>query len=223
MIILTNESCLQKVADACAVIEKQIDQTIELSRYVIGSTLTKYDLFLCPLLNRSIQLSQGFMALIKQRNLTCAGSMLRLQLDNCMRLYASTIADDQNALIDCIISGGKISNLRDNKGQKMSDKLLKDGLTQYDKQFAVVYDNTSGYIHYSEKSFYQSISTSNCKEYEISIQISKDPSERVNDALCECAEAFIHFTDFFIRMMYGAAISKAKLDKKLDEEENDGH
>ncbi len=219
---MTNESCLQKVADACAVIEKQIDQTIELSRYVIGSTLTKYDLFLCPLLNRSIQLSQGFMALIKQRNLTCAGSMLRLQLDNCMRLYASTIADDQDALINCVISGGKISSLRDNNGQKMSDKLLKDGLAQYDSRFADVYDNTSGYIHYSEKSFYQSISALNGGEYDISIQISKYPLEKVNEALCECAEAFIHFTNFFIRMMEGAAISKSALDKKLDEEEQDG-
>ena len=150
---MTNEACLQKVYDARTIIEKQIDQTIKLSQYVIGNTFTKYDLFLCPLLNRSIQLSQGFMVLIKQRNLTCAGSMLRLQLDNCMRLYASTIADDQNALIDCVISGKKISSLRDTNGQKMNDKLLKDGLAQYDSQFADVYDNTSGYIHYSGKSF----------------------------------------------------------------------
>ena len=220
---MTNEACLQKVSEACTIIEKQIDQTIELSRYVIGNTLTKYDLFLCPLLNRSIQLSQGFIALIKQRNLTCAGSMLRLQLDNCMRLYASTIADDQNALIDCVISGGKISSLRDNNGQKISDKLLKDGLAQYDNRFVDVYDNTSGYIHYSEKSFYQSISASNGREYDISIQISKEPSKKVNEALCECADAFIHFTDFFIRMMEGAALSKADLEKKLEEEENDGN
>ena len=219
---MTNETCLQKAADACAVIEKQIDQTIELSRYVIGNTLTKYDLFLCPLLNRSIQLSQGFMALIKQRNLTCAGSMLRLQLDNCMRLYASTIADDQNALIDCVISGGKISSLRDNSGQKLSDKLLKDGLSHYDSRFADVYDNTSGYIHYSEKSFYQSISASNGESYDISIQISKEPPEKVNEALCECADAFIYFTGFFLRMMEGAAKSKADLEKKLEEEEKDG-
>ena len=105
----------------------------------------------------------------------------------------------------------------------MSDKLLKDGLTQYDNQFAVVYDNTSGYIHYSEKSFYQSVSALDGNKFHISIQISKEPAEKVNDALCECAEAFIHFTDLFTKMMYGAAISKAKLDKKLDEEENDGH
>lgn len=73
---MTNEVCLQNVSNACAIIKKQIDQTIELSRYVIGNTFTKYDLFLCPLLNRSIQLSKGFMALIKQRNLTCAGTGL---------------------------------------------------------------------------------------------------------------------------------------------------
>ena len=201
---MTNEACLQKVYDACTIIEKQIDQTIELSQYVIGNTFTKYDLFLCPLLNRSIQLSQGFMVLIKQRNLTCAGSMLRLQLDNCMRLYASTIADDQN-------------------GQKMSDKFLKDGLAQYDSRFADVYDNTSGYIHYSEKSFYQSISASNGEEYDISIRISKEPSEKVNEALCECIDAFIHYTNFFMRMMDGAALSKATLEKTLDEEEKNGN
>lgn len=219
---MTNEECLQKVSDASTIIEKQINLTIELARYVIGNTLAKYDLFLCPLLNRSIQLSQGFIALIKQRNLTCAGSILRLQLDSCMRLYASTIAADQDALIDCVISGGKISSLRDNSGQKMSDKLLKDGLAQYDSRFANVYDSTSGYIHYSEKNFYQSISASTCREYDISIQVSKEPSEKVNEALCECAEAFIYFTDFFIKMMEGAALSKAGLGKELEEEDMDG-
>ena len=149
--------------------------------------------------------------------------MLRLQLDNCMRLYASTIADDQNTLIDCVISGKKISSLRDTNGQKMSDKFLKDGLAQYDSRFADVYDNTSGYIHYSEKSFYQSISASNGEEYDISIRISKEPSEKVNEALCECIDAFIHYTNFFMRMMDGAALSKATLEKTLDEEEQNGN
>ena len=61
---------------------------------MIGQTLFKEDLFFCSALNRNVQLSEGFVALLQQRNLSCAGAILRLQLDNCMRTYAAFIAMD---------------------------------------------------------------------------------------------------------------------------------
>ena len=35
--------------------------------------------------------------LLRERNLVCAGPILRLQMDNCMRMHATFIAEDRNA------------------------------------------------------------------------------------------------------------------------------
>ncbi|UQT49356.1 hypothetical protein M5E87_05605 [Flavonifractor plautii] len=77
------------------------------------------------LLNRSQQLTDGFIAMVKARNLTCAAALLRLQLDNCMRLYALYIAEDRKGFINSLMDGGKIDKLRDKSGQQMQDWYLK--------------------------------------------------------------------------------------------------
>ena len=37
--------------------------------------------------------------MLKERNLTCAGVLLRMQMDNCMRTYAAFIAEDKKAIV----------------------------------------------------------------------------------------------------------------------------
>ena len=48
---------------------------------IIGQTLIREDLFFCAALDRSVQLSEGFIVLLQERNLSCAGALLRLQMD----------------------------------------------------------------------------------------------------------------------------------------------
>ncbi|MBP3664502.1 MAG: hypothetical protein J6J03_05000 [Tyzzerella sp.] len=74
-------------------------QGVKLAEGVIGGTLFKDDLFFCASLNRCINLIDGFILLLNTRNLTCAGAILRLQIDNCLRTYAAFITEDRNKVI----------------------------------------------------------------------------------------------------------------------------
>lgn len=70
-------------------LERINEEAIPIAKGIIGNTLLQVDLGFAALLNRSQQLTDGFIAMVKARNLTCAAALLRLQLDNCMRLYAA--------------------------------------------------------------------------------------------------------------------------------------
>ncbi|NLD46203.1 MAG: hypothetical protein GX660_03250 [Clostridiaceae bacterium] len=189
----------------------------ELAKGVIGENLLKVDLCFSALLDRSMKLSRGFSQMIKDKNLTCAGALLRLQMDNCMRLCAIYIAEDEDAVISTIIDGGKISTHKDKQGKKMSDFYLKNQLQQYDDKFSVVYDNASGYVHFSNKAFYQSINPEEGNH--ISIRVGLENEDKVNSALIECVEAYLYFTDLFYKLINIAVDSKKRFDDKIPQEE----
>ena len=179
---------------------------------VIGETLTKEDLFFCASLDRCLRLIDGVMIMLNERNLTCAGAILRLQMDNCMRTYAAFIAEDRNAVIDCIIDGTPINQQRDNAGSRMTDGYLKNAISQYDSIFAKVYDQASGFVHLSEKAFYQTVA--DVGDGKIAIQIGHPLPEKRNDSLLECANAFCHFVKLHYKMLDAVVESKNRFDQQ---------
>lgn len=77
-------------------------QAVSIAAGIIGESLCIDDLFFCASTDRCIRLIDGFITMLQARNLTCAGVLLRMQMDNCMRTYAAFIAEDRNAAVQCI-------------------------------------------------------------------------------------------------------------------------
>ena len=65
--------------------------------------------------------TDGFRILLKEHNLTCAETLLRLKMDNYMCIYAVFIAKDICKVIDCIIEGKSINKQRYNLENRMTD------------------------------------------------------------------------------------------------------
>ena len=187
---------------------------VQLGAAVIGESLFKEDLYFLAAINRCLDLIDGFIELIDNRNLTCAGALLRLQMDNCMRTYAVFIADNKDEVVNCIISGERIDNLTDNTGQKLKDWYLKKKLNNLDNRFQQVYDQASGYIHLSTKAFYQTIVSAEGNTIET--QIGHGLPDKYNVTLIEGIQAFIHFTKLFYKIIEAVADSKRRFDKKLN-------
>lgn len=185
---------------------------ISLAQSVIGKTLTKGDLFFCASLDRVLHLIDGIIPMFKDRNLTCAGSLLRLQLDNCMRTYAAFIAKDKERIFDCLICGSPIKNEIDINGKKMTDFHLKEEVSKFDPKFKQVYNQASGYIHLSEKAFYQ-IVTDLDNHGKLTLQVGHALPERQNKTLIECAEAFLHFILLHYEMLNAVGESKKRFKK----------
>lgn len=211
---MTNDEYLHQIAPKVETLTTLSIEALSLCQGIIGRSLTKEDFYFSASANRCINLITGFVDMLKTRNLTCAGVLLRMQMDNCMRTYAAFIAEDCNAVVDCIIQGGKISNCKDKNGRKMSDGYLKDEISKIDPVFADVYDQASGYVHLSEKAFYQMVAS--CEDNEINFYAGPNLLERHNPVLIEAAEAFIHFVKLHFKLLKAVAESKERLDAMLE-------
>ena len=186
-------------------------QGISLTKGIIGETLFKEDFFFCASADRCLNLMDGFTDMLRKRNLTCVGALLRLQMDNCMRSYAAFIAKDKETVIDCIISGDPINKQLSKDGTKMTDGYLKRELSKVDTRFADVYNQASGYIHLSEKAFYQTVVK--VEDDSIEWQVGRELPEKRNPVLIEAADAFIHFVKLHFKMLEAVADSKRRVDR----------
>lgn len=113
------------------------------------------DLLAVSVAKRSISLVSGFTTMIKEENFICAAPLLRLQLDNALRFFAAFLVEDPHELAKGCIDGVPIKNFKDRKTkEKLTDAYLVKKLGEFHEWIADVYKDTSGYIHLSEKHFY---------------------------------------------------------------------
>ena len=187
---------------------------------IIGESLLKEDFFFCASADRCLNLIDGFTIMLRERNLTCVGALLRLQMDNCMRSYAAFIAQDKDAVIDCIISGDPINKQLSKDGKKMSDGYLKKELSKIDSQFETVYNQASGYVHLSDKAFYQTVLK--CEDNHIELQVGRELPEKRNPVLIDATDAFIRFVKLHFRMLNAVADSKQRFDNVYADQKKRG-
>lgn len=210
---MTNEEYFVQLEPALSTLAELRSQAITLAAGIIGETLFSEDLFFGAAADRCIRLIDGFCMMLKERNLTCAGVLLRMQMDNCMRTYAAFIAEDKEAVVDCILKGDPIKNLKDKDGKKMTDGHLKDKVTELDEHFAGIYDHASGYVHFSEKAFFQTVEKVE-DGGKVCFNYGHPLPEKRNDPLLESAEAYIHFVKLQFRMLQAVADSKQRYDSE---------
>tara|TARA_R110001583_G_scaffold12279_7_gene54622 strand:- start:125 stop:856 length:732 start_codon:yes stop_codon:yes gene_type:complete len=152
-----NEEDLKQVFKNIEILEKLFIKESKIF-LTIGSTedgkgsVHQMDLFVSAIVNRGISLSRGFKTLAESNNYICAVPIIRLQIDNCLRFYASTLVTDYNDFFMQYLSGSHIRNIKDAFGNKMTDNYLAKKL---DKEvfpgILNMYQNTSGHIHLSNE------------------------------------------------------------------------
>lgn len=214
---MTNEEYSIALASRIEQLQTLRKNAVTIAAGIIGESLCMEDLFFCASVDRCMRLIDGFIPMLQDRNLTCAGVLLRMQMDNCMRTYAAFIAEDRNAAVQCVIDGNPIKNLKDTNVKKMTDGHLKDEITKIDSVFSKVYDNASGYVHLSEKAFYQTVEK--CADNKLEFQIGQPLPEKRNDPLLESADAYIHFVKLHFKMLQAVVESKERFDAAQSERE----
>lgn len=212
---MTNEEYYEILSSKTERLRKLRESGKSIAAGIIGQSLLKEDFFFCAAADRCMHLIDGFSSMLQERNLTCAGALLRLQLDNCMRTYAAFIAEDKDAVIDCVISGNRIDKQKSKDGNLLRDVYLKNELSKIDNGFSIVYDNTSGYIHFSDRAFYQTVKS--CDDNVIEWGVGTQLLEKFNPLLIEAADAFIHFVKLHFGILTAVAESKKRFDEQYQE------
>ncbi len=116
-----------------------------------GGKMFSLDILASAAVKRSMSLCAGFSLLVRDKNYTCAASLLRLQLDSCLRFFAAFIVERPHDFAHAVLQGTPVRKIKDRTGQFMTDRYLVESLGKKYVWMPRVYDATSGFIHLSEK------------------------------------------------------------------------
>lgn len=190
---MTNEEYLGLLEDKISELMTHQRNQKNILQEIIENDLYIEDLFFSSAVNRSFELIEGIVATLKLRNLTCSGILLRSQIDNSMRVFAAFIAKDRNEFMKAFLEGKKISKMVDNQGLKMNDYNLRKRFSEYDEYVDVIYQNTSGFVHLSQKAFIACVGDLKDDSNSFSLSVGLDLKEEANTFLLEMVDAFTYY------------------------------
>ena len=119
------------------------------------NTHFQYNIFLSCVLDRALSVNKGYMSLTDSNNYFCAVAMLRMQIENCTRLYGMTLVVDDSKYIFDWMTGEKISKFQDvNTHKSLSDSYIASLLENKYKNIAAMYKEACGFVHFSKRQLY---------------------------------------------------------------------
>ncbi|HEX5513075.1 MAG TPA: hypothetical protein VFY81_01660 [Gammaproteobacteria bacterium] len=125
-----------------------------------GGSLFPVDVLVLAVVNRSLQLRKSFHLLIENGCYTTAVALLRLQLDNVLRLYGVLQTSDPHATAHKVIGGKSLRSMKDKDGKPLHDAHLVDLLAPKIPWLRHVYNLCCSYIHLSDQHFYHLLAQS---------------------------------------------------------------
>jgi hypothetical protein len=173
------------------------------------------DLLVLAALKRSMSVCAGFSEMIRQRNYLCAASLIRFQLDSCLRLYASTLVDDLDCFAQGVMAGSHVRKMKDREGKPMTDSYLVEKLSASNAWISSVYEETSGFIHFSDKHIFSAAFVGE-KEGSMDIAISDSDGKISDDLFADLSVAFLESTKLLLYCVGEWVSVKEKNQHSLD-------
>jgi hypothetical protein len=171
--------------------------------------------YLFGIARRAVAQSVAFRQMIADRNSLVALSIIRMQLDTVLRLYALFWVADAEDFATRVFKGAQINKLKAKDGQIMSDKYLKDRLVPRNGWIPSVYEETSGYIHFSNRHMKAALRVVDRAAGRVELQIGARDMGRSVGYYGELLRGFRHLNmmipvaaaDWFARLKQPAASS----------------
>jgi hypothetical protein len=168
------------------------------------------DLVANAAVKRCLSQSHGFCILVENFNLMCARSLLRLQVDTAIRFYAVFLVESPHDFCHQIIKGTPINKMKDRDGNRLTDRYLVDKLGAEHTWIPRVYEELSGYIHFSVRHFYPTVESLNGSSREMKIVISPTDENVPEFSWLEVVDCFNEATRVFLEYLNGWVTTKAR-------------
>jgi hypothetical protein len=114
-----------------------------------GGTIYIWDLLVLAVVQRSLDLLDGFDSMMKSGNYRLAASLIRMQIDSAMRLYSIWLVEKPEAVVTQLLKGEPLARLKARDGEKLRDQYLHKQLSQKYPWVSGAYSVTCEYVHLS--------------------------------------------------------------------------
>jgi hypothetical protein len=184
-----------RINDGIKELEKIEKEHVDVTKDLLGDSGAIYpiDFMAVAALNRSLAHTAAFKFLIKDRNYICSASILRLQLDTALRFYAGFIVSNPSQFAMDVLGGQQINKMRDAAGNIMTDRHLVNHLGRHYPWIVKVYQETSGFIHFSAKHLLSAIQM-NDETGKFSMKVSALDRKMPDSVYLTAMEAFCAVT-----------------------------
>lgn len=130
-------------------LEQLRDHHIKLGRRMVGEELYPPDLLFMGLLQRSLQLVDAALVLFDSWNASVLPVVLRMQIDNLIRLAYMRSGAQLDELTNTVLDGVAFRKMEDAAGQRLTDHRLVELAAPLHPWMPIVYERTSGWVHFS--------------------------------------------------------------------------
>lgn len=207
-------------------LEKLISQFPQIEREILNSSkrfieagnnkLYTLDFYALAVNNRALSLTNAYLTLIKSGNYLAALPLIRLQLDNALRFFASTLVSDFNDFVMHFLDGKEIRDYKDFEGKNLTDNHLAKKLDEHFPGTLKLYKNACGFIHLSDNHFYPTISEIKEKTREFGIRVGQFDTYSDEEKV-DFTSTMIEVTKLVIIVVEQWTHEKNKLGKIYDE------
>lgn len=173
------------------------------------SALYVFDFIVIGAIKRSLGLASGTSSMIRAKNMLCARALLRMHLDTVARFLAYTYVKDRELVARAVTAGTQLKTFKSSDGKSLTDAYLVDRLSQSYPWVRNVYKSTSGYVHFSEQQFFDSVhSLGSDEERTMQLEISHIDNRFPEWSWAEVAECFNRLTEILLSAVAAYATHK---------------
>lgn len=210
-----DESDLNEILDEISGFNEEFIQSSQRILKAGNNKIYTLDLFATTVNNRACSLSKAYVTLARENNYISATSLIRLQLDNALRFFASTLVSDSNDFVMKFIDGEAIGDYKDFRGKNLTDNYLAKQLEKHFPGTLKLYKDACGYIHLSDKHFFPTISNLGNKKRTLEISIGNFENFR-NDEKIDFSITMLEVSKLVIIMLEQWKHEKEKLSKESE-------
>jgi hypothetical protein len=175
-----------------AKIEARDHELLQLVQQLIEKSGAMYfsDFYLIGAMKRTVALSQGFRNHIRERNFTCASTLMRAQLDTALRVNAMWFCADPEQFTADVLRGDPINRMKSADGKQLTDAYLADKLSEKYPWVNEVYKNLCEVGHFSARHMTSAITKMNDENRSISFHITAFDPPLPEEDYFEIVECF---------------------------------
>ena len=183
----------EKAADeVLADIVRAENELLSLYRQNTNGQIGHLHFYLFGIARRALAQSAAFRKMVADRNSIVAQSLIRMQLDTVLRLYALFWVGDAEEFATKVFYGSQIDRLKAKDGQLLKDKYLIERLAERNEWIPSVYKETSGYIHFSNRHMQAALKLIDRESGHVQLQIGPYDVGKSTTYYGELLRAFRH-------------------------------
>jgi hypothetical protein len=151
------ENGLQEISDNLdGLLLRSKDRCMNISIQILRKEdQSSFDKLIVSALMRLEYLTKAYFELISSSNYMASLHLVRLNLDNILRVYAGFICEDPNEFADSFIDGVSVRDIKDKNNERMHDSYLAREISKEVGREWIhdFYKDMSGFIHFSDKHY----------------------------------------------------------------------